>query len=78
MLNLLSLFADDLLQGQPAPVELGLDRREPRQGGLAEAVALDLPRDGRRCLLYGAYGALQKQEISLFHEPDTIVTPASR
>src|SRR3712207_8357650 len=39
-----------------------------RQGGLAQPVALDLPGNGRRRLLYGAYGALQKQEISLFQD----------
>ena len=61
------LFADDLLQGEPAPVQLGLYRREPCQGNLAKPVALDLPGNGRSGLLYCAYGALQKQEISLVH-----------
>ncbi len=53
------LFLDYLLQRQPTAIELCLDRREPRQGGLAQPVAIYLPSNGRSRLLYGVYGALQ-------------------
>ncbi len=72
------LFADDLLQGKPAPVQLGFYRREPRQGCLAQPVALDLPGNGRSSLLYGAYGALQKQEISFVHKAILLLDPRYR
>src|SRR5215218_1187576 len=77
-LALSCLFADDLLERQPASVQLGLDRREPSQGGLAQPVALYLPGHRRRRLLYGAYGALQEQEISLVHGAILLPEPSSR
>ena len=46
------------------------DGGEAGEGGLAQAVALDLPGDGRGRLFYRCYGALQGKQVSLVHTRD--------
>ncbi len=62
---------DDLLQGETAAPELGLDGGEARQGRFGEPIALDLGGDRRSGLVYSGYGALEQDEVAFVHTADT-------